>query len=172
MEDCLYLNVYAPLRGRHHRPVLFWVHGGAYQGGGGNETRLNGTWDVALTKGELVVVTSNYRLNVFGFAASELLRSRDAEGSTGNYGIQDQRMALQWVQENIRAFRGDPRRVLLVGQSAGAESAGEESARAAEEQSAVRAAAAGCLFTMREALDASPRRAAEGVLLRVCCLCC
>ena len=56
-----------------------------------------------------------------------------------------------------------------VGQSAGAESAGEESARAAEEQSAVRAAAAGCLFTMREALDASPRRAAEGVLLRVCC---
>ena len=120
-EDCLYLNVYAPLqKPRKLVPVMLWIYGGGYQGGGANESRLNGTWDVALTNSELVVVTFNYRLNVFGFAAGHQLRSRDPAGGTGNYGILDQRLAMQWVQDNIAAFGGDPNRVFIVGQSAGA----------------------------------------------------
>ncbi len=62
-EDCLYLNVYAPaVKPSKPVPVIFWIFGGGFQGGGGNETRLNGTWDVALQKGELVVVTHNCAL--------------------------------------------------------------------------------------------------------------
>lgn len=120
-EDCLYLNVYGPLaKPDVTKPIMLWIFGGSFQGGGGNETRLNGTWDVALTGGELVVVTFNYRLGVFGFAASNKLRSRDPLGGTGNYGILDQRMAMQWTQANIASFGGDASRVFIVGQSAGA----------------------------------------------------
>ncbi|CAE8600347.1 unnamed protein product [Polarella glacialis] len=120
-EDCLYLNVYSPLeRPAKPVPVMLWIYGGGFQGGGGNETRLNGTWDVALTNGGVVIVTFNYRLNLFGFAASDQLRSRDPLRSTGNYGILDQRQAMEWVQANIVAFGGDKSRVYIVGQSAGA----------------------------------------------------
>lgn len=122
-EDCLYLNVYAPWGQNGHKgepsknllPVIVWVYGGGFQGGGGNETRLNGTW-ITLEQQNVVIVTFNYRLNVFGFLAADELRPRDQSGanSTGNYGIQDQRLALQWVQENIAEFGGDPDRVLLV----------------------------------------------------------
>jgi para-nitrobenzyl esterase len=120
-EDCLYLNVYAPAsRPAKPLPVLFWIHGGGFQGGGANDTILNGTWAVALSRNELIVVTSNYRLNIWGWLASDHLRSRDAaQNSTGNYGIQDNRAAMLWTRENIAAFGGDPGRVLIVGQSAG-----------------------------------------------------
>lgn len=122
-EDCLYLNVYAPAvtgSGGGKTPVMFWLSGGGFMGGGGNETRLNGTWDVALSNGGLCVVTSNYRLGAFGFLAANELRERDPDNGTGNYGILDQRMALRWVQENIKHFGCDSERVFLVGQSAGA----------------------------------------------------
>ena len=143
-EDCLYLNVYAPSAAANNtsssspRPVMVWIYGGGYQGGGGNETRLNGTNDVALLEqarqrgdGEgLVIVTLNYRLGVFGFAAADALRGRDAaHGSTGNYGILDQRAALQWVAREIAAFGGDPSRVFIVGQSAGADSVSQHLVR-------------------------------------------
>ena len=119
-EDCLYLNVYAPARPSKPLPVLFWIYGGGFQGGGADETHLNGTWDVALSKGELIVVTSNYRVNIWGWLASDHLRTRDAEqNSTGNYGVQDQRAAMRWTSQNIAAFGGDPTRVFIVGQSAG-----------------------------------------------------
>lgn len=89
-EDCLYLNVYAPAKTPSKLvPVLFWIYGGGFQGGGSNDTKLNGTWDVALAKGELVVVTSNYRVALWGWLASDHLRARDVErNSTGNYGVQ------------------------------------------------------------------------------------
>eukprot|EP01043_Picozoa_sp_COSAG02_P073108 COSAG02_NODE_14072_length_1313_cov_2.866557_1_plen_254_part_00 len=120
-EDCLYLNVYCPAsRPAKPLPVLFWIHGGGFQGGGANDTTLNGTWDVALSRNELIVVTSNYRLNIWGWLASDHLRARDVvQNSTGNYGIQDNRAAMLWTRENIAAFGGDPSRVFIVGQSAG-----------------------------------------------------
>ncbi|KAL1520400.1 hypothetical protein AB1Y20_021986 [Prymnesium parvum] len=118
-EDCLYLNVWTPPDASRASslPVFFWVHGGGFQHGGANESRLNGTWLAA--RYGAVVVTTNYRLNIFGFLGSRALRSRDASGGTGNYGVLDQRAALQWVQRNIASFGGDPGRVLLAGESAG-----------------------------------------------------
>eukprot|EP00928_Gymnodinium_smaydae_P043134 TRINITY_DN28969_c0_g2_i1.p1 TRINITY_DN28969_c0_g2~~TRINITY_DN28969_c0_g2_i1.p1 ORF type:complete len:554 (-),score=61.42 TRINITY_DN28969_c0_g2_i1:239-1900(-) len=129
-EDCLYLNVYAPASPPATKvPVMFWIHGGGYVGGGGNETRLNGTWDVALMKSQLAIVTISYRLGVFGFLAADELRDRDPLGGTGNYGLLDQRLAMRWVQDNIASFGGDPQRVLIVGQSAGANSVSQHLVR-------------------------------------------
>eukprot|EP00929_Paragymnodinium_shiwhaense_P037351 TRINITY_DN19915_c0_g2_i1.p1 TRINITY_DN19915_c0_g2~~TRINITY_DN19915_c0_g2_i1.p1 ORF type:complete len:563 (+),score=55.45 TRINITY_DN19915_c0_g2_i1:142-1830(+) len=120
-EDCLYLNVFAPARKTSIAlPVMFWIHGGGFGAGGANVSVLNGTWDMTASGEELIIVTTNYRLGIFGFLAAEELRSRDPLGGTGNYGILDQRMAMQWVQANIHAFGGDPKRVFIVGQSAGA----------------------------------------------------
>eukprot|EP00746_Dinoflagellata_sp_MGD_P035530 gnl/MRDRNA2_/MRDRNA2_18507_c0_seq1.p1 gnl/MRDRNA2_/MRDRNA2_18507_c0~~gnl/MRDRNA2_/MRDRNA2_18507_c0_seq1.p1 ORF type:complete len:589 (+),score=113.37 gnl/MRDRNA2_/MRDRNA2_18507_c0_seq1:94-1860(+) len=134
-EDCLFLNVYTPRMGPNSTdtksvveskslvPVLVWIHGGSFSSGGSAESRLNGTFDIDMLHGnskELVIVTLNYRLGAFGFLGSDALRSRTDDGSTGNYGILDQRAALQWVQVNIESFGGDRNRVLVMGQSAGA----------------------------------------------------
>lgn len=112
-EDCLYLNVFAPAAAKK-LPVLVWIHGGGYIDGESNDynaTRL-------AQKGKLVVVTINYRLNLFGFLAHPAL---DGEGHAfGNYGILDMQAALRWVAQNIAAFDGDPGNVTLGGQSAGA----------------------------------------------------
>ena len=124
-EDCLYLNVYSPTNVSETSglPCLVWIHGGGFEFGSGGDIYYNGTNLVSFLLSQekpAVLVTMNYRLNVFGFLGSELLRDRDPDRSTGNYGIQDQRMALRWVQENIRAFGGDPAKVMIFGQSAGA----------------------------------------------------
>jgi para-nitrobenzyl esterase len=112
-EDCLYLNVFTQDT-KAKLPVLVWIHGGGYFDGASNDydpTKL-------VTKGKLVVVTLNYRLNLFGFMAHPAL---DAEGhAVGNYGLMDMQAALKWVQRNIAAFGGDPGNVTLGGQSAGA----------------------------------------------------
>jgi para-nitrobenzyl esterase len=103
-EDCLYLNVFVPTKKVESPmalPVFVWIHGGGYQGGGANESRLNGTFDVALDSSAIIVVP-NYRLNIFGFLAGKMLRSKDPAGGTGNMGILDQRLALKWVQSNIK----------------------------------------------------------------------
>jgi len=117
-EDCLFLNVWTPdPRGR--RPVMVWLHGGAWRAGRGNAA---GTIGAALARdGEVVVVTINYRLGALGWLAHPAL----ADGETGafaNWGLQDQVMALRWVQANIAAFGGDPDNVTLFGQSAGGSS--------------------------------------------------
>ncbi len=117
-EDCLYVDVVAPARPRHdgRLPVVVWLHGGNLASGGAAEfdgARL-------ATGGDVVVVTVNYRLGALGFLSAGAF---DAEGTTsGNYGLLDQAEALRWVRRNAAAFGGDPRRVTLAGQSAGARS--------------------------------------------------
>ena len=116
-EDCLFLNIWTPAdAGPDARlPVLFYIHGGEYIGGCGHEKHFDGpAWP---TKG-VVAVTVNYRLGPLGFACLPELSAE--AGHTGNYGLYDQLCALQWVHDNIAAFGGDPGRVTLMGQSAGA----------------------------------------------------
>jgi len=118
-EDCLYLNVWSAARHTgEKRPVFVWVHGGGFQFGSGSGPTIDGS---RLAAKGVVVVTFNYRLGVFGFLAHPAL---DAEGASGNYGLQDQLAALRWVKANIERFGGDPDSVTLAGESAGAHAIG------------------------------------------------
>jgi para-nitrobenzyl esterase len=109
-EDCLYLNVWTRSLDRNARqPVMVWVHGGGNLGGAGCEDAYDGA---ALAERGVTVVTFNYRLGAFGFLAHPHVGA--------NFGVQDQIAALQWVQENISAFGGDPTNVTVFGESAGA----------------------------------------------------
>ncbi|WP_244162539.1 carboxylesterase/lipase family protein [Amycolatopsis regifaucium] len=110
-EDCLYLNVISPAKPTPRpRPVLVWVHGGGFTSGAGSDY----DFERLALGGDVVVVTVNYRLGVFGFFGHPGL-GRDS----GVFGLQDQQAALRWVQRNARAFGGDPRNVTLFGESAG-----------------------------------------------------
>ncbi|MED1563026.1 hypothetical protein AJ85_17635 [Alkalihalobacillus alcalophilus ATCC 27647 = CGMCC 1.3604] len=114
-EDCLYLNIYAPTKNKRAKcPVLFWIHGGAFLYGSGND--YNGA--TFAKNGDVVVVTINYRLGVFGFLCLE--EAKKSYKDSGNAGILDQLCALKWVKENIEAFGGDPNNITISGQSAGA----------------------------------------------------
>lgn len=116
-EDCLFLNVFTPaLRDGGKRPVMFYIHGGAYSGGSGSSPLYDG---VNLCKrGNVVVVSINHRLNAFGYLY--LARFGGAEfADSGNVGQLDILLALQWVKENIAEFGGDPNRVMVFGQSGG-----------------------------------------------------
>jgi para-nitrobenzyl esterase len=117
-EDCLYLNVWTQAKPATDKlPVMVWIHGGSNNVGAGSQPDYNGK-NLA-TKG-VVVVTVNYRLDVFGFLAHpELTRESGAQAS-GNYGLLDQIAALAWVSKNIAAFGGDPAKVTIFGESAGA----------------------------------------------------
>ncbi len=121
-EDCLYLNIWAPAKTGKPHPVLVFLHGGGFVEGSGGIASYDGT---ALAKRGLVVVTVNYRLGVFGYLASSALQAESPQHSAGNYAMADQIAALKWVQENIGAMGGDPQRVTVAGQSAGAESVAE-----------------------------------------------
>lgn len=113
-EDCLYLNVWTPWPASGSLPVYVFVHGGGFALGGGS--LYDGT--ALATSGNVVVVTVNYRLGIYGFLANPALD--DGSGNTGNYAIEDQQAALRWVKTNIAAFGGDPNTVTLGGESAGA----------------------------------------------------
>lgn len=135
-EDCLYLNVWTPADAKkglpHERPgrsagagaslpqgglpVLVYFYGGGFVAGDGSEARYDG--ESMATKG-IVAVTVNYRLGVFGFMAHPELTKESPHHASGNYGLLDQAAALNWVQKNIAAFGGDPRRVTIAGESAG-----------------------------------------------------
>lgn len=117
-EDCLYLNVWTAAKSAgEKRPVMVWIYGGGYNTGSGSQPDYDGE---ALAKKGAVVVTINYRLGVFGFFSyPELTRESDRRGA-GNFGLLDSIAALQWVQKNIAAFGGDPKRVTIFGESAGA----------------------------------------------------
>lgn len=111
-EDCLYLNVVAPATPGPPRPVLVWIHGGAYTSGSG---ALYDGSELAAS-GDIVVVSVNYRLGVFGFVDLGAVTDADIPS---NLGLRDQIAALTWVRDNIAAFGGDPDRVTVAGQSAG-----------------------------------------------------
>lgn len=114
-EDCLFLNVYTPAKSAHHLPVMFWIHGGGYTAGAGSEPRYTNS---GLPLRDVILVTINYRLGVFGFLASKDL-VEEGHGSAGNYGLMDMVAALHWVQANIERFGGDPGNVTIFGESAG-----------------------------------------------------
>jgi len=118
IEDCLYLNVWTSAKSASDRlPVIVWTYGGGFTSGSGSEPRYDGE---ALAKKGAVVVTYNYRLGTFGFFAHPELTKESGHNASGNYGMMDMAAALRWVQKNITAFGGDPRRVTIDGESAGA----------------------------------------------------
>ena len=114
-EDCLFLNVCTPGIDQKKRPVLVWIHGGAYRSGQGAVPWYNGT-SFALN-GDIVVVSINYRLGALGF--TDLSRFGDSYATSGINGICDQIRALKWVRDNISGFGGDPSKVTIAGESAG-----------------------------------------------------
>lgn len=120
-EDCLYLNVWTPACDGKKRPVMFWIHGGGFMIGSTAQGEYNGKH--LAKNGDVVVVSTNYRLGAFGFLH---LADLFGEGfpAASNNGIRDQIAALEWVKENIEAFGGDPADVTIFGESAGGMSVG------------------------------------------------
>lgn len=115
-EDCLFLNVWTPaLRDGGARPVLLYIHGGAFDEGSGSSPLYDGTR--LCRRGDVVVVTVNHRLNAFGYLYLGQLAPQYAD--SGNVGMLDLILALRWVRDNIARFGGDPRRVMVFGQSGG-----------------------------------------------------
>ncbi|MCC7176168.1 MAG: carboxylesterase family protein [Bryobacterales bacterium] len=116
-EDCLYLNVWTPAKSANERlPVLVYIFGGGFQNGDGSEPRYDGE---SMARKGIVAVTLNYRTNIFGFFSHPELTRESPHKASGNYGLLDQVAALRWVQRNIAAFGGDPKRVTIAGESAG-----------------------------------------------------
>ncbi|KAG6021951.1 hypothetical protein E4U41_002356, partial [Claviceps citrina] len=115
-EDCLFLNVYAPgsaaADAADKKAILVWIYGGSFKIGSAASPAYDGT-QFAATQ-DVIIVTFNYRLGVFGFPGSPQIAQRER-----NLGLLDQRLALDWVQRNIAAFGGDPKRVTIFGESAG-----------------------------------------------------
>lgn len=120
-EDCLFLNVRTANIGKPTKqPVFVWIHGGSHVAGSGSTELYQSD---RLVENGIVLVTINYRLGAFGYLAHPTLT--EADGTSGNYGLLDQIAALRWVQENISLFGGDPSRVTVAGESAGAQSISE-----------------------------------------------
>ena len=118
-EDCLYLNVWTKAPGKIDQklPVALWIHGGGYREGWGSEPEFDGQeWG----NKDVVLVSINYRLGVFGFLTHPELSKESPNHVSGNYGILDQIESLKWIKKNIAQFGGDPENVTIFGQSAGA----------------------------------------------------
>ena len=128
-EDCLYLNVWtSAVAANEKRPVMVWIHGGGWSSGASvnqdsSSTGITGTYDgAAFAENGVVLVSVNYRMSGFGFMAHPALSAESERGVSGNYGILDHIAALEWVQDNIAEFGGDPGNVTIFGESAGAAS--------------------------------------------------
>jgi len=117
-EDCLYANVWTKAAGKTDAklPVALWIHGGGYREGWGSEPEFYAEEWAAK---DVVLVSINYRLGMFGFLTHPALTAENEHGVSGNYGILDQIEALKWIQKNIEQFGGDPDNVTIFGQSAG-----------------------------------------------------
>jgi para-nitrobenzyl esterase len=121
-EDCLFANVWTGASfASERRPVFVWVYGGGFLSGSGSNPEFDGE---ALAKKGVVVVTFNYRMGAFGFLATPELSKESGHNASGDYGLMDDIALLKWVQKNITAFGGDPTRVTIGGQSAGAGTVG------------------------------------------------
>lgn len=116
-EDCLHLNIWTPAEAPSRAPVLVWIYGGGFANGSASMPLY---WGDRLAKRGIVVVTVAYRVGPLGFLAHPELTRESEHHTSGNYGLMDQIAALEWVQRNIAAFGGDPHRVTIAGQSAGA----------------------------------------------------
>jgi para-nitrobenzyl esterase len=117
-EDCLYLNVWTPAQSTDEKlPVIFWVHGGAFMTGYGHSAHFDGEH---FARQGVILVTINYRLNIFAWMTHPELTAESEHHSSGNYGLLDQIFALEWTRRNIAAFGGDPDNITIAGQSAGA----------------------------------------------------
>lgn len=163
-EDCLSINISVPedIKAGERLPVLFWIHGGAFVGGSSSLYRL----DKLASEGRMVVVSANYRLGAFGFMPHSAFETPDHYN--GNYGLEDQRMAMAWVQRNIAAFGGDPDRVTIAGESAGAGSvcmhlASSDQVTGLFQQAIVQSA--GCLQPMKTVTEAQATGEAIGAAL-------
>lgn len=116
-EDCLTLNVWTPANAaKGSLPVMVWVYGGGFEAGGTSEPRQDGQF---LAHRNVVIVSMNYRLGIFGFFVSPELTAESEHHASGNYGLMDQNAALEWVQKNIANFGGDPHNITIFGESAG-----------------------------------------------------
>lgn len=119
-EDCLYLNVYTPALDGARRPVMFWIHGGGFTHGTGADALFEGA--PLVRRGDVVVVTINYRLGALGFLSLE--SHLPGSGVSANNGILDCIAALEWTRDNIEGFGGDASNVTIFGESAGAAAVG------------------------------------------------
>jgi para-nitrobenzyl esterase len=116
-EDCLYLNIWVSAnQNKRKLPVLVYIYGGGFKAGDGSEPRYDGA---GMAQKGIIVVTINYRLNVFGFLALPELSAESPYKASGNYGLLDQNAALKWVSKNISKFGGDPKKITIAGESAG-----------------------------------------------------
>ena len=109
-EDCLSLNIWTPGLDDANRPVMFWIHGGGFSGGSGATPIYDGQH--LARRGDVVVVTINYRLGALGYLYNQALTDGD-DPQSGNYGMRDQVAALQWVRDHISEFGGDPNNVTI-----------------------------------------------------------
>ncbi|MCB9460134.1 MAG: carboxylesterase family protein [Anaerolineaceae bacterium] len=116
-EDCLFLNIYTPpnMAGDENLPVMVWIHGGAFVSGSSDQYDLS----VLAAENNIIAVSINYRLGLLGFMVHPALSVNQQTGASGNYGLMDQQLALQWVQDHISDFGGDPENVTIFGESAG-----------------------------------------------------
>ena len=121
-EDCLYANIWTGAHeGTERRPVFVWIYGGGFSQGSGSDSTFDGE---SLAKKGVIVVTFNYRIGSLGFLATPELSAESGHHASGNFGLLDDVAMLNWVKQNIAAFGGDPARVTIGGQSAGAGSVG------------------------------------------------
>lgn len=118
-EDCLYLNIFSTAETKDDKlPVFCYIHGGGYTAGYNYEAEFNGE---RLARQGCIVVFVSYRLGLFGFLGHpELTAEAGADGIVSNFGLQDQALAIKWIYENIADFGGDPSKITICGQSAGA----------------------------------------------------
>ena len=117
-EDCLYLNIWTPTKNfDENLPVFIYFNGGGLLCGSGSEPRYAG---LNLARNGVIAITANYRQGIFGFFAHPELSAETSYHGSGNYGFMDQAAAIKWVKDNIRAFGGNPDKITIMGDSAGA----------------------------------------------------